>query len=48
MNITEVQEKIWAVRENWDMLKPYLNDKDVINTLLDRKLLLNLCFLCSC
>ncbi|PHD69789.1 hypothetical protein [Bacillus toyonensis] len=29
MNTIEVQEKIWSVRENWDMLKPYLNDKDV-------------------
>ncbi|PEB16992.1 hypothetical protein COO08_19490 [Bacillus toyonensis] len=33
MNTTEVQEKIWSVRENWDMLKPYLNDKDVVNEL---------------
>ncbi|HDR7585528.1 hypothetical protein BW899_06645 [Bacillus mycoides] len=29
MNVTEVKEKIWSVHENWDKLKPYLNDKDV-------------------
>ncbi|GIX59824.1 hypothetical protein BPADB04_48540 [Bacillus paranthracis] len=33
MIATEIQEKIWSVRDNWDMLKPYLNDKDVIHTL---------------
>ncbi|OSY00327.1 hypothetical protein BTJ45_02933 [Bacillus mycoides] len=29
IELTEVQEKIWSVRENWDILKLYLNDKDV-------------------
>ncbi|MGW6666334.1 hypothetical protein [Peribacillus sp. NPDC055009] len=25
----ELQEKLYPVRENWHLLKPYLNDKDV-------------------
>lgn len=28
-----IQEKIWSMNENWDVLKPYLNNKEVVHTL---------------